>query len=155
MYYRNYRRPSRVPKDPSNPYEDDESMAFHQWLEVQGIPHNHRPNETGGGSQEFVRRNQKMKRMGMSKGAWDYEVFVPQGDGSYRQVQVEMKRRKAGTVSPEQRAWQKVYEGAGIPCKICKGWDEAREFVEQYLPSKLPLKTIKNAENKRKVDEIF
>ena len=44
-----------------------------------------------------------------------------------------MKRRKGGTVSDEQKEWGKIYELAGIPCKICKGADEAIKFVKKYL----------------------
>lgn len=129
-----YKRRRNVAVDPTNPYEDDEAFAFHDWLTVRHIPHNHRPNETAGRTPEMVRRNMKMRRQGMSAGAWDYEIFVPQVDGSYIQVEVELKRRKGGTVSSAQKQWQKVYEGAGIPCKVCKGWVEASEFVSQFIP---------------------
>lgn len=123
--------------DPRNPYEDEEAVVFHRWLEYNHIPHNHRPNETGGKG-AMARRNMKMKAMGMSAGAWDYEVFVPQGNGSYVQLEIELKRRKGGRISESQKAWQKVYMGAGIPCKLCKGADEAIEFCKMYLPGRKP-----------------
>ena len=128
-----YRRSPKVAPDPTNPYEDDEAFAFHDWLSINRIPHNHRPNEGGSGNAGRA-RSMKMKRQGVSAGAWDYEIFVPQVDGTYRQVEVELKRRKGGTVSEAQKAWQKIYEGAGIPCKICKGWEEAAEFVKSFMP---------------------
>lgn len=80
-------------------------------------------------------RGAKLKRMGQSAGVWDYEIFLPikgiTGEiDDYQLIKVEMKRRKGGTVSPEQKRWGKIYETAGIPCKICQGADEAIEFVK-------------------------
>lgn len=79
-----------------------------------------------------------MKKMGQSRGVWDYELYIPiRGIDNtidcYQQVKIEMKRRKGGTVSDEQKEWGKIYELAGIPCKICKGADEAIKFVKKYL----------------------
>ncbi|MEE0060376.1 MAG: hypothetical protein UE295_06065 [Acutalibacteraceae bacterium] len=122
--------------DPTNPYEDEEAIVFHNWLEYNHIPHNHRPNETGGKG-AMARRNMKMKAMGMSAGAWDYEIFVPLGEGKYKQLEVELKRRKRGVVSENQKKWEKIYEGAGIPHEVCKGADEAIEYVKQFMPKRL------------------
>lgn len=80
-------------------------------------------------------RGAKLKRMGQSAGVWDYEIFLPikgiTGEiDDYQLIKIEMKRRKGGTVSAEQKAWGKIYETAGIPNKICRGADEAIEFVK-------------------------
>ena len=82
-----------------------------------------------------------MKKLGTSKGFWDLEVFIPikgitGAVDCYQQVMIEMKKRKGGTVSPEQKEWKKVYELAGIPCKVCKGADEAIAFVNEYFKQK-------------------
>lgn len=79
--------------------------------------------------------------MGQSAGVWDYEIYVPifgvTGEiDDYQLIKIEMKRRYGGTVSPEQKKWQKVYETAGIPNKICKGAKEAIAFVEQFMYNK-------------------
>lgn len=86
-------------------------------------------------------RGAKLKRMGQSAGVWDYEIYVPifgvTGEiDDYQLIKIEMKRRYGGTVSPEQKKWQKVYETAGIPNKICKGAKEAIAFVEQFMYNK-------------------
>ena len=83
-------------------------------------------------------RGAKLKRMGQSKGVWDYEIFVPFRGitghiDAYQEVRIEMKRRKGGTVSEDQKEWKKVYEKAGIPCKICKGADEAIKFIDEII----------------------
>ena len=121
-----------------NPLEDDECIAFSDWLKANNIPHAHIANESRSSSKSAMIRGAKLKRMGQSRGVWDYEVFIPIKGVSgrvdcYEQVKIEMKRRKGGTVSPEQKTWGKIYELSGINCKICKGADEAIAFVNKYL----------------------
>lgn len=124
-----------------NPLEYDECLAFSQWLNYNGIPHAHIANESASGSKNAMIRGAKLKRIGQSRGVFDYEVYVPiKGiDGvvdCYQQLKIEMKRRKGGTVSAEQKQWGAIYELAGIPTKICKGADEAIKFVNGYLQNK-------------------
>lgn len=121
-----------------NPLEDDECIAFSNWLKLENIPVAHIANESRMSSKSAMIRGAKLKKMGQSRGVWDYEVFVPikNIDGKvdcYQELRIEMKRRKGGVVSDEQKAWGKVYESAGIPCKICRGADEAIKFVSRYL----------------------
>lgn len=120
------------------PLEDDECIKLHQWLVLRNIPHAHIANESRSSSTSAMIRGAKLKRMGQSAGVWDYEIFVPvygidKTIDDYQLLKIEMKRRKGGTVSPEQKAWGKIYETAGIPNKICKGADEAIAFIEQFI----------------------
>ena len=84
-------------------------------------------------------RGAKLKRMGQARGVWDYEIWIPQYSvvdneiDDYQLVKIEMKRQHGGTVSPEQKEWQKIYETAGVPCKICRGSEEAIEFVQSFM----------------------
>lgn len=121
-----------------NPLEDDECIAFVEWLKLNNIPHAHLANESRSSSKNAVIRGAKLKKMGQSKGVWDYEIYVPIKGVTghvdcYQQLKIEMKRRKGGTVSPEQKQWGKIYELAGIPCKVCKGADQAIAFVNEYF----------------------
>jgi len=121
-----------------NPLEDDECIAFSQWLNLNNIPHAHIANESRSSSKNAMIRGAKLKRMGQSRGVWDYEVYIPiRGiDGHidcYELLKIEMKRRKGGTVSIEQKIWGDIYEKAGIQCKVCKGSDEAIAFVKRFL----------------------
>lgn len=120
------------------PLEDDECIVFSTWLKLHNIPHAHLANESRSSSQNAVIRGAKLKKMGQSRGVWDYEVYVPikgvTGEiDCYQQLKIEMKRQTGGTVSSEQKEWGKVYELAGIPCKICHGADEAIAFVESFF----------------------
>ena len=121
-----------------NPLEDDECITFSNWLYTNNIPHAHIANESRSSSRNAMIRGAKLKRMGQSRGVWDYEVYIPikgvTGEvDSYQQLKIEMKRRKGGTVSAEQKKWGSIYEMAGIPCKVCKGADEAIAFVKSYM----------------------
>jgi len=121
------------------PLEDDECIAFADWLRLNNIPHCHIANESRSSSKSAMIRGAKLKRMGQSRGVWDYEIWVPQHsliDGEiddYQLLKIEMKRQHGGTVSPEQKEWQKIYEMAGVPCKVCHGAEEAIEFVKEFL----------------------
>ena len=117
------------------PTEEEEAKLLHQYLELRKIPHTHIGNESNGGTQAARIRGAKMKAMGQSKGAWDYEIFIPvkgvtKTIDAYQEVRIELKRRKGGSVSPEQKAWGRVYEKAGIPCFIAKGAGAAIDWIE-------------------------
>lgn len=116
-----------------SPLEDDECIFFSRWLKLRGIPHAHIANESRSSSRNAIIRGAKLKRMGQKRGVWDYEIYAPQKDGSYKLLKIEMKRRKGGTVSAEQKQWGEIYAKAGIPCKVCKGADEAIDFVKSVI----------------------
>ena len=125
----------RVSKRPGVPLEDDEAMVFADWLRAVHIPHTHIANEIGGSTTAAKVRALKAKRMGQTAGVWDYEVFIPVKNiydevEAYQEVRVELKRRKGGTVSEAQKKWGKIYELSGIPHAVCRGANEAIEFIE-------------------------
>lgn len=120
------------------PTEYEECVAFVDWLRLNNIPHAHISNESQSGTKNAMIRGAKLKRIGQSRGVFDYDIFVPikgiTGEvDCYQQLKIEMKRIKGGTISPEQKIWLKIYELAGIPSKICKGADDAISFVKKYL----------------------
>lgn len=119
------------------PREDEEQIAFVNWCRYNGIICHHSGNEIGGSTNAMKVRAIKMKKMGTSKGFPDLLVLVPikgiTGDiDSYQMLAIEMKRRKGSATSPEQKEWLKMLELAGIPSRICKGADEAIDFVNEY-----------------------
>lgn len=120
------------------PFEDDEVMVFHQWLEIQGMPHTHIPNEIGGSTSAIKARAVKMKKMGTSKGFPDLLVFIPitgvTGEiDSYQMCAIEMKRRKGGTVSKDQKRWLEILQASGAMTAVCHGADEAVAFVDAIM----------------------
>lgn len=120
------------------PLEEYECIKFSQWLTINKIPHTHIANESRSGTRSAMIRNAKLKRMGQSRGVWDYEIYVPikgitGAVDSYELVKIEMKRIKGGTVSAEQKQWQKIYEKAGIYNKICYGANDAIDYIKSIM----------------------
>lgn len=120
------------------PLEDEEAIAFADWLRLNNIPHHHIGSESRSGSRNAVIRGAKLKRMGQTRGYYDYDVYIPvKGvDGTvdcYELIKIELKRKKGGTVSAEQKSWGKIYDLAGIPNAVCKGADAAIEFVKSFM----------------------
>lgn len=121
------------------PLEDDEAVAFADWLRAVKLPHTHIANEIGGSTRTAKLRAIKAKRMGQTAGVWDYEIFLPVRslvDGeveAYQEIRIELKRTKGGTMSETQKKWGKIYEMAGIPCAVCKGAEAAIKFVREQM----------------------
>lgn len=105
------------------PTEDFECLRFTSWLTNIGLKHTHVANESRSKTQAI-----KNKKLGTSPGVPDYFVLTPRGI-----VFVEMKRRKGGTVSAYQKEWIAALTQCNIPVKVCKGFEEAKEFVEKFL----------------------
>lgn len=133
-----------------NPYEDQEQEAFVKWLDDNGYPRFRVPNETYTKSHKQRIKN---KKLGVSSGVPDLFVVVPadysdatmefihygdnpvvSGDGvygkNYRLVAIEMKRKKGGVTSANQKQWIKTLNEAGVQTVVCKGCDAAIEFIE-------------------------
>ena len=124
-----------------NPTEDQEQEAFVQWLRLKGYPHFRVPNETYTRSWSQKAKN---KKLGVSSGVPDLFVAVPfppphliiahkDRDDEVRNktlVAIEMKRKKGGVTSENQKKWTKTLNEAGIQTVVCKGCDAAIEFIE-------------------------
>jgi hypothetical protein len=118
------------------PLEEDEQIAFVQWCQLNKIIVHHSPLEFASSSRAVKVRALKMKKMGTSKGFPDLLVFIPiygvTGEiDSYQMCAIEMKRRKGSTTTKEQKQWLQVLESAGIPCAVCKGAENAIEFINK------------------------
>lgn len=124
-----------------NPTEDQEQEAFVQWLRLKGYPHFRVPNETYTKSWSQKAKN---KKLGVSSGVPDLFVAVPfppphliiahkDRDDEVRNktlVAIEMKRKKGGVTSENQKKWIKTLNEAGVQTVVCKGCDAAIEFIE-------------------------
>ena len=73
----------------------------------------------------------RLKEEGVKAGVPDLCLPVPRGGkhGLY----IEMKRRKGGKVSPDQLQWLDDLMHQGYECHVCRGCDEARETILEYL----------------------
>jgi hypothetical protein len=114
----------------NTPTEDQECHTLVDYLEIlkqQGkvIVFSHTANETYTKSWKQKARN---KRMGVRSGVPDYIIVTKK-----HTIFLEMKRTKGGVVSATQKEWVKAIQDTGVACEVCRGFDEAKEFLDSYL----------------------
>lgn len=118
------------------PLEDEEQMDFVEWLDLVGLKYTSIPNSTYTKSWSQKRRN---TALGLRAGFPDMVLIIPphrSKDGLGHLLCPEMKRRKGGTLSPEQRAWIDALNALGsvnLEARECKGFPAAKEFVLEHL----------------------
>jgi hypothetical protein len=76
----------------------------------------------------------QMKRAGVKSGVPDICLPVPRG--GYAALYIEMKRVKGGAVSANQKVWINELNKAGNRAVVCKGFEQARDAILDYLEIK-------------------
>lgn len=113
--------------------EAQEQKALFEWAEwaVGKYPALalmfHIPN--GGSRNKIEAHNLKMQ--GVRPGVPD--ICIPVANATYHALFIELKRRRGGKVSDEQRGWIAALNRAGNLAVICKGWEEARDVILEYF----------------------
>lgn len=108
------------------PYEEEEQSAFVEYLELKGLKYTAIPNSTYTKS-----RNQKRKNtlMWLRRGFPDLVVIV---NNSF--IAIEMKRRKWGVLSPEQKKWIETLNSCNWVYAYVTRWcKEAVEIINKHL----------------------
>jgi len=117
---RDFKRPAVMEQVP---LEDSEQYALIEWLKLHKILHTANVPD---------RRN--CQRMGYSKGIPDLLIFTRPpivSDGLvYVGCAIEIKRRKGGVVSPEQKQWLENLNDLGWACFVAHGADEGIKFLK-------------------------
>ncbi|QAU22874.1 VRR-NUC domain-containing protein [Dyella sp. M7H15-1] len=115
------------------PIEHDEQVMLIRWTRLATVAHPELdllyaiPN--GGERNKIIAA--KLKAEGVRKGVPDLHLPVPRA--GYCGLYVEMKRRKGGVVSEEQRVWIARLAEQGHRVEVCKGWEQARDVIVSYL----------------------
>lgn len=112
------------------PLETEEQQALFRWVgyQVGRYPElamlYHISNEG--------RRNpRRAKAEGIKAGVPDLCLPVPRGP--YHGLYIEMKRRKGGSLTPEQKGWLERLRGQGYAATRCDGWEQAAKLLLDYL----------------------
>jgi hypothetical protein len=87
----------------------------------------HIPNESVGGQGWLIRNRQ----MGVRSGVPD--LFYPVPMHGYHGMFIEMKTKKGGRLSQDQKKWIHALESLGYRCVVARGWEEAKEALEEYI----------------------
>jgi len=111
----------------SVPLESEEQRAVVDYLEFRGLKFSSIPNST------FTRswkQKTKNKQEGLRAGLPDLLVVTKD-----HLLFIEMKRLKGGKVSSVQKEWLEALNkiNDGVVAKICKGAEEAIEFINKYI----------------------
>ena len=109
--------------------EYEEQRNFVKWLRDNKIKCAASGNGFVLNTKDNIHYVAKLKASGMSVGFVDLEVFIGNGKSLY----VEMKRKKGGVVSEAQQKWITWLNDNGYSAKVCKGADEAIEYVKGFL----------------------
>ena len=72
-----------------------------------------------------------LKRTGVKSGVPDMMLPVPRN--GYHGLYIELKRRKGGKVSLNQKRWLIDLSNQGYYATVCYGADEAIKLIEKYL----------------------
>lgn len=86
------------------------------------------------GGKRHIRTAINLKREGVKPGVPDIIFAYPWG--RYHGMFIEMKRRKGGVVSEDQKTMMYWLHEVGYYTTVCKGCDEAVEEIRKYLGKK-------------------
>lgn len=106
----------------NNPTEEQEQIALVQYLELRGHTFTAIPNSTYTKSWSQKLKN---KRMGVRAGLPDLFIVLKNNIPLF----IELKRKKTGKVSPEQKKWVETLIKANIKVFVCYGADEAIKIL--------------------------
>lgn len=109
--------------------EEDEQVAVVNYLEhlmasnkifaFTAFPQN-------GNNIPFIMRN---KRLGVRPGFPDLIIITR----DHQLVFIEMKKKKGGTVRPDQRVWIELLIASGVVVHVCNGFDEAKLAIDSHI----------------------
>lgn len=73
----------------------------------------------------------KMKAEGLKAGVPD--IMLPVARGQFHGLFIELKRTKGGSVSATQREWLTELEAQDYRVAVCRGWEQAKDEIMNYL----------------------
>jgi len=117
------------------PDEHQEQVALMKWASLQAvtIPELELLYAVPNGGKRNVVIAMKLRAEGVKPGVPD--LCLPVACKGKFGLYIEMKRRNArpSDVSPEQQRWHERLAEQGYAVQVCKGWDEARHTILDYL----------------------
>lgn len=75
-----------------------------------------------------------LKKQGIKAGVSD--IFLAKSCGKYHGLFIEMKRKKGGKLTKEQKIFIDLMRQEGFQAEVAKGADEAIKIITEYLKCK-------------------
>lgn len=110
------------------PKEYQEQKAFVDWLTIKGYLFFAISN---GGYKLSPTAAIRLCKTGLKRGVPD--LMIPEPFNGRPGLFIEMKRKKGGHASVEQKWWRDTLNAKGYVAKVCKGFDDAVKVVEDYF----------------------
>lgn len=113
--------------------EHREQTCLMQWAELQSgsMPELRCLFAIPNGGWRHPATAARLKAEGVKPGVPD--LFLAYPSNGMPGMFIEMKRRTGGRLSPEQQAWRERLSMHGYRVRVCKGWEEAKTEIIDYL----------------------
>lgn len=113
--------------------EHAEQVQLMKWAELnrQKWPMLEALHACPNGGHRHIVIAQQMKAEGVKPGVPD--LMLPYPSNGYNGLFLEMKKRVGGRLSEEQKHWRDMLQGYGYCVCVCKGWEEAKDAITNYL----------------------
>lgn len=105
------------------PTEAYEASRLVDYMRAKKLPFTHVANETTSKLQ-----GARNKRAGVSKGFPDFLICLPG-----KLLCIELKRKRGGRISPEQKQWLVWLNSSGCRAIVCYGFEDAKTKIEEML----------------------
>lgn len=115
------------------PTEAQEQKTLFEWADLAKVKYPalklmyHIPN---GGSRNAIEAK-NLKAQGVKAGVPD--ICLPVPNKHHTALYIELKRRKGGQLSDKQRGWINALNRVGCRAVVCRGFDEAKATILEYL----------------------
>ena len=117
----------------TSPLERDEQTLLFEWSEYAECTYPelqymyHVPNE----GRRSAAQAASLHLQGLKSGVPDICLPVPRG--GYGALYIELKRKRGGVVSKEQKKWVDGLNAVGNKAVVCRGFEEARDAIIAYM----------------------
>lgn len=115
------------------PLEDEEQISLFEWADrmLSKYPELEWLHAVHNGLRLTPGMRVKAKRLGTRSGVAD--VCLPEPRRGFHGLYIEMKRRKGGEMSADQRRFADHVTRRGYLYKCCAGWEAAAAEIQAYL----------------------
>lgn len=133
-----WKRPAPAAKKPRKKHtdhEEQEQIILMRWLKAvhpECFAHTfHVPN----GGARHIATAAKLKAAGVKAGVSDLLCVLPCGGHNGLAIEFKATPPKSAAVSDSQKEWLARFQSCGWRAELCKGINEAKAVIEDYLAS--------------------